>query len=149
MTLHDFSQDVVPILQFAASFLGIVGLGLVWHQIRLTNSWNRVNTQHALLSIMADENLEKRFWIVHDKYTKNSSGVLTEQTAEEIYSNIEDWTCVKTFLNKHEYFCAAVEASTIEDNYAYSVHAPRVILAFLKFEEIGRASCRERVYVLV
>ncbi|WP_299871700.1 DUF4760 domain-containing protein [uncultured Cocleimonas sp.] len=134
MTLQEFSKDIVPILQLLVSFVGVVGLVLLWYQIRLTHQWNKANSQHALLSNLPDEDHEKRFWKIIEDLDVEENGALTKESADKIYSNSDHWVCVKQFLNKFEQLCAAVNAQTIDDNYAYSVHSARITDTYHKFK---------------
>lgn len=134
MTLHDFSADVVPILTMLISLAGMIGLYLVWCQIKQTNSWNKINTQHTLLSDLPTEEQEKRFLEIYRGY-KSSSDVTSKENAAEIYNDLDKHVCIKTVLNKYEHLCAAINAKTIDDDYAYSVHSARVIGIFKAFEQ--------------
>lgn len=151
MTLNSFSTDVVPILQLAVSLFGVVTIVLLWHQIRLTNLWNKVNTQHNLLFDLPSEDLEKRFICEFEALEKNDDGSITESAASDIFSDIEKRVCVKTFLNKYEHICAAINSETIDDTYAYSVHSDRVNSAFFKmhnFIYLARAEANDvEIYI--
>lgn len=133
MTLHEFSDDVIPMVQSFISLIGIVGLFLVWYQIKMTNAWNKVNTQHSLLGDLPTEEQERRFAEIYRKY-KQSDDAISIQAAEEIYKILDEDTCIKYVLNKFEQLCAAINANTIDENYAYAVHAAKITAKFTLFE---------------
>lgn len=134
MTISTFSTEIVPILQLVVSALGVVTIILLWYQIRLTNIWNKANTQHQLLSELPSEDLENRFLCEFESLEKDRSGNITEAAAREIFIDINKKVCVKTFLNKYEHICAAINSKTIDDSYAYSVHSDQVNSAYFKME---------------
>lgn len=134
MTLHEFSTDIVPIIRSITSFFGVVGVWLVWRQIKLTNTWNRINTQHSLLSNLPSLELESYVWQMYEKLQKTSEGSVVSEESKQIYENIDDWVRLKTFLNKFEQLCAAVNAKAMDERYAYDVHGDKVVNAFFRFE---------------
>ncbi len=134
MTLHDIATDIAPIVQAVTSIAGVLGVWFLWRQIKITNVWSRANTQHSLLSNLPTQELEKHVWILFEKLPKNPRGCLHEDAAPTIYNCVDDWVCVKTFLNKFEQLSAAVNAKVVDERYAYDVHGVKVVDAFLKFE---------------
>jgi hypothetical protein len=42
---------------------------------------------------------------------------------------------LKTFLNKYEHFCSAINVRAIDEEHAYSLHAGRVISVFRSYKE--------------
>ena len=134
MTLEIFSRDIVPIIQLLASFAGVGGLILLWYQIKLTNAWNKANSQHQMLSNLPSKEDEAFVWKLLEPLTKDESGSITEEAAQAIYSSIDNWVRVKAFLNSFEQLCAAINAGTIDENYAYSVHSARITDVYFRFK---------------
>jgi hypothetical protein len=124
---------VAPIVQAITSLSGVVGLFLVWQQIRISNAWNRANTQHALLSNLPSLELEERLWSIVETLPQEDRRILPS-ACPTIYGNVGHWVTIKTFLNKHEQLCAAINAGTIDDRYAYAMHGVKIVDAFLIFE---------------
>ncbi|MEE9904210.1 MAG: DUF4760 domain-containing protein [Chlorobium sp.] len=142
---------VAPIVQAITSLAGVVGLFFVWYQIRITNDWNRANTQHALLSNMPSQELEQSVWSTLEKLPKDEHRRLLPEACPVIFDDIANWVSVKTFLNKHEQLCAAVNAKAVKDRYAYSVHGAKVIDTYLIFEnyiEYTRQRCKDHTIYL-
>jgi hypothetical protein len=124
---------VAPIVQAITSLSGVVGLFLVWQQIRISNVWNRANTQHALLSNLPSLELEERLWKIVESLPQENRRLLPT-ACTIIYEDVSHWVTIKTFLNKHEQLCAAINTGTIDDRYAYDVHGVKIVDAFLIFE---------------
>ena len=133
MTLEIFSRDVVPILTLLIALPGVIGIILVYLQLRiaqkqiqLNNLWNRTQAQHTLLDNLPDEDHEGRFWKLYKKY-KDEFGVVSKSSAQEIYSEIDDWVCAKTYMNKFETLCAAINRGYVDFEYAYHVHSAKIV----------------------
>lgn len=133
MTLDFLASTVAPIVQGIASMVGVAGLLLVWLQIRATNHWNRANTQHMLLTNLPSQELENAVWTLVEELPRESKA-LTDEASEAIYASVNDWTNVKTFLNKFEQLCAAINSNSVDDRYAYSMHGAKIQDAFDTFE---------------
>ena len=93
MTLHDFSTNVIPVIQAAISFIGIMGLYFVWFQIKQTNAWNKINTQHALLSDLPSEDQERRCAEI-SKNKGDNNGIICQESAKNIYDNLNEKVCI-------------------------------------------------------
>lgn len=126
MTLQDFSRDVVPILQLVTGVAGLVGLVLVWRQIRQTDLWNRASAGHALLAELPDEEHDRRFLDACRKFAGGPDIPLSSAQCVQLFESVER-TCVTHYLNKHEYLCVAIEAGIVDDEYAYNMHSARVV----------------------
>ncbi len=74
---------------------------------------------------------------------KNDQSVITERAAKEIFNDIDSPVCVKTFLNKYEHICAAINSKTVDDSYAYYVHCDRVNSAYFKMLEFILLAMKE------
>ncbi|WP_413664773.1 DUF4760 domain-containing protein [Microbulbifer sp. CNSA002] len=133
MVIEEFSKNIVPILQLLVSSAGVVGIILLWYQIKSTHQWNKASSQHALLSNLPNQDHEATVWKIVDNLEKSEDGSITENASKEIYSDIDTWTCIRFFLNKFEQLCAAVNANALDDSYAYSVHSAKVTNIFQKF----------------
>ncbi|WP_433766750.1 DUF4760 domain-containing protein [Pseudomonas putida] len=135
MDAQFWATIVAPIVQAATSIAGVVGLLLVWYQVRITNAWNRATTQHALLSNLPSFELEERVWKILEPLPKDDHWRLKSDACSILYKNITDWVAVKTYLNKHEQLCAAVCANAVNERYAYDVHGAKIVDTFLTFEK--------------
>lgn len=151
MDLHTIATDIAPIVQAITSLAGVLGLFLVWHQIRVTNEWNRANTQHTLLSNLPSKDLEDQVWKLLEPLEKDEHWHLRPNACPMIYDNISDWVAVKTYLNKHEQLCAAINANAVNERYAYDVHGAKIVDVFRTFEtyiEYARTRAKDQALYL-
>ncbi|MBS0467694.1 MAG: DUF4760 domain-containing protein [Proteobacteria bacterium] len=159
----DFVGTIIaPIVQAFASLIGVVGLVLVWLQIRETKNqlsatreqiklnadqfalsveqmrqqtkWQQINTQHTLLSVLPTQETERALWAVVERYRNPPSWQFPREACSKLYDNIEEWITIKTFVSAFERLCAAINANSLDDDYAYSVHGAKVIDTFSAFE---------------
>ncbi len=133
MTLEYFSKNIVPILTLLMSGVGVISLILVWHQIRLANIWNKLNTQNTLLANLPKEEHEKYVWGILSDVDKDLDGNISEKSAADVYDDNDKFISIKGFLNSFEIVCAALNAGSIDEDYAYSVHGARITHAFERF----------------
>ncbi len=133
MTLGEFSIEVVPVLQLAISIIGVIGVYLLWYQIKTTHLWNKANSQHVLLSNLPSQEDEAFVWKLVEASEKDHKGAITEMASREIYENLDNWVKLKSFLNKFEQLCAAINAKTVDESYAYAVHSARITDVYFKF----------------
>ncbi len=132
--IHMIGTDIAPIVQAVTSFAGVIGLFLVWYQIKATNEWNRANAQHDLLSNLPSWELETRVWQILEPLERDEHWHLNEIACPKIYENISDWVAVKTYLNKHEELCAAIGSNAVSERYAYNMHGAKIADTFGTFE---------------
>jgi hypothetical protein len=134
MNIQILGTVVAPLVQAITSLAGVIGLFLLWHQIKETNKWNRINNQHTMLSNLPSQDLTRQIWTLVEKLPRDSHWRLNTESAPIIYNNISDWVCVKIFLNKIEQLCAAINSTAVDAGYAYKVHGATVVDSFLTFE---------------
>jgi hypothetical protein len=128
--LGQFSRDVVPVLQLGIAALGLVSLVLVWLQIRQATKWNRFKAHHDLLGYVPDEQLDKEVLRVISTLGVGRDQGLPRPLASQLYDDIDAFVTVKTFINKYEHFCSAINVRAVDEEHAYSLHAGRVINVF-------------------
>lgn len=148
MTWSQIATEVAPIVQSVAALFGVVGLFLVWRQVKVAarqlelsreqinltveqmrqqNRWNKINTQHMLLSALPSTEAEREMWRIVEKYKDGESWTLPSEACSKLYDDIDAWLIVKNFVNCHERLCAAISANSLADDYAYSVHGAKII----------------------
>lgn len=146
MDLNYWATTVAPLVQSLTSLAAVLGLYLVWYQIKVTNQWNRANTQHQLLSNLPSQELEEHVWNLVESLSRDHNGRLEKSCAATIYAHVENWVAVRTYLNKFEQLCTAVNAKALDNRYAYDMHGAKVIDAFRTFEyyiEYARERARD------
>jgi len=127
MTLQEFSRDIIPIFQALFSLFGAIGVGLLWRQIKQTNRWNKINTQHHFLTLLPSKSDEIEIWKYVRELNDDGTGKLTWGAAKEIHADSERWIQVKTYLDTFEYLAIAINNETLSEKYAYNSHAAIII----------------------
>ncbi|MGE3488293.1 MAG: DUF4760 domain-containing protein [Nitrospira sp.] len=144
-----------PIVQAIASLFGVLGVFLVWRQVReaarqveLTrdqvnlsveqmrqqNVWNKIQTQHTLLSILPTPEVEREMLRVVQKYREKTSWQFPQIACEALYTDLDDWLIAKSYISAYERWCAAISANLVDEDYAYSVHGVKIIDAHRMFK---------------
>jgi len=144
-----------PIVQAIAAFFGVLGVFLVWRQVReaarqveLTreqvnlsveqmrqqNVWNKIQTQHMLLSILPTPDVEREMLQVVQKYREKPSWQFPQNACERLYADLNDWLIAKSYISAYERWCAAISANSVDEDYAYSVHGAKIVDAHRMFE---------------
>ena len=109
MTLQEFVRDWVPILALIMSALGLISLGLVWYQLKLSTKWNKLQGQSNFLNRSVDEQ-EGKVQAALTPLGIDFFAQLTPLTVEEaqaIRDGDEAYLQTKTYLNALEDIAAA------------------------------------------
>jgi len=130
-----FQTNVVPILQLIVSGLGLTSLFLIWHQIKLATQWNKFKAHHDLLGYLPDEHLELSALKALEGVGCERDVPMPRTLAARLYEDMSTFVIVKTFLNKYEHFCSAINVRAIDEEHAYSIHAGRVVFVFQTYKE--------------
>ena len=149
-TLSDSIAVVAQVVSAIATCFGSLGVVLLWQQIKETNKWNCVNTQHALVTLSLSYESERLVFETLERYGVGPTLTVPAGKYKEIRNKIGDWAVLRTFLNIHEQLCAAVNTQTLDEEYAYRVHNARVIFAYeslLNFiQEVRKERKNDTVY---
>jgi len=133
MTLHEFSNDVVPVIQLIISIVGVTSIVLAWYQFRLSHKWNKLNAQHKMLANWPALELETSVWEIYQRI-KCQNGNIPIMTAKNMCEdNTKELVEIKTFLNKFEHICAAINVRSFDEDYAFSVHSARITNVYTRF----------------
>lgn len=132
MTLHEFSEDIVPIIQLGFAAFGLVSLLLVWWQIRQTNRWNKLQFRQTFLS---QHHYELEAQVIR---AAKEAGVdlkarrapLTNDEIAKIWSNDKAYDAVTSLLNDLEVICTAVNVGAADSDVAYELHSDRIVRGF-------------------
>jgi Domain of unknown function (DUF4760) len=137
------TQNIIPILQLIVSALGLTSLFLIWHQIKLATQWNKFKAHHDLLSYLPDEHLEMAALKALEAEGCERDVPVSRPLADRLYENATAFVTIKTFLNKYEHFCSAINVRAVDEEHAYSIHAGRVLFVFQLYREFINVA-RER-----
>ena len=108
----------------------MVSLFLLWWQIRQAANWNRLKTHHDLLGYLPDEKLEGAVLAALAQAGLEKDVKIPLDVAKALYRDPDAFVLLKTFLNKFEHFCAAINAGAVNKEYAYRLHWGRVITVY-------------------
>lgn len=135
MTLEVFSRDIIPILQFIATFIGLIGIFLLWWQIRQTNIWNKLNSFKEFLDVSRTYELDKDLYEKLRAIEVDPNSYIREEDVQKILSNDSAHLAVKAFLNDTENLCSAIRIGAIDYEGAYAVHSARVIAIYERYKK--------------
>ena len=139
MSLQDFVRDWVPIMSLIVGALGLLSLGLVWYQLKLSTKWNKLQGQSNFLNRSLDEQ-EARLQAALmplgiDFYAQIDK--LTAPQAKAIRGNDEAYLQTKTYLNALEDIGAAVRIGFVDVDFAYALEGSRLMKAWRIFEPLA------------
>ena len=141
MTLQEFVRDWVPILALIMSALGLISLGLVWYQLKLSTKWNKLQGQSNFLNRSVDEQ-EGKVQAALTPLGIDFFAQLTPLTVEEaqaIRDGDEAYLQTKTYLNALEDIAAAVRIGFVDEDFAYALEGSRLMKAWKIFEPLAAA----------
>lgn len=150
MNLIVFNSDIVQILQLIVSILGLMSLYLVWYQIRQAIRWNRVTNHQMLLGYLPGEELERAVLGILTKYSAVRDTEISHQIAEKLYLDVDAFVAIKSYLNKYEHFCAAINAGAVDEEHAYALHSGRVVMVhdvYRNFIDVVRVKRGPMTYI--
>lgn len=131
-----FVKIWIPIIQ---TFFGLIGSGslvVVWISLKQTAKFNKVNTQHSLLSDLPSPELDKQFHAILEEVGLGLQDPITEDLVEDLLTDIEKYIIIKNYINKYEHICAAINLGFVDDEYAYRVHSARILWINSKFSTL-------------
>lgn len=153
MTLEVFNRDFVPIVMMVLGVLGLGSLFLVWHQIRETAKWNKMQGQAAFLNRDVEEmerDLSARLKSIGVEWY-GPIRALPETTVTTIMSDDDLNRAVKTYLNVHEDLAAGVRIGFVDDDFAYALESARLVATWTRFESYAEAQRKrmedEEIYI--
>jgi hypothetical protein len=129
MDIKTFNETILPILQFAISILGLGAVILLWWQIRITTTWNKLKSNHSFINSEEDE--AETELIIKSKAIgidlKLRKTPLTNDEVDEIIKNDGTYCAIARFLLFVENNCTAINAGIVDKKLAYAAYAPRVL----------------------
>lgn len=133
MTLQEFSRDILPIFQFALTFLGLISLFLVWWQIRENRLWNKLKSAHNFLDVELVKRLEAEVLSLTQPLGITVINGLSQGDIEKLKKSDASILAIKALLNDCENLCAAYQVGYIDRDLAYNVHSARILRLFKLF----------------
>jgi len=131
-----FVRTWIPIIQASLGLLGLASLVFVWLSLKRTAKFNKVNTQHSLLSDLPSPELDEQFHTILEEVGLGLQDPITEDHAQDLLANIHKYIVIKNYINKYEHICAAINLGFVDDEYAYRVHSARILWINNKFSAL-------------
>jgi hypothetical protein len=135
MTLEIFTRDILPLIQCAATIVGLGALFLLWWQIRETRLWNKLNSPHNFGDSEKTSRLEKDLYENLRQINVDPRAAIDDSDVEKIISDDSAYISLKAYLNDLENICAAVGIGSVDKECAYAVHSCRVIEVHKQFSK--------------
>lgn len=144
MNLHDFSQDVVPII---ALIISVIGLFLVLIQIKSavraiqqtaesiklaqielkqTSAWNKVNSTYDRLKSDRNSEIERKLYSAGEARNIKFDKEISTNELDIIISNKDLFDTAKEWLNEFESYCAAYRVGALDKELAFQLHGTRI-----------------------
>jgi hypothetical protein len=130
MTLYEFSHDVLPILQFCVTIIGLTSLFLIWWQAKRTTRWNQVQSHHQFFKDTPSATGLRKAHETSKKIGVDPETPLDAQSARKIDEDDDAHFAVKDLLNDFEELCSAIEVGTVGEDYAYAVDSSRLLKTY-------------------
>ncbi len=134
--MEHFVKIWIPIIQASLGLLGLTSLVFVWRSLKQTAKFNKVNTQHSLLSALPSPELDEQFHMILEEAGLGLQDPITEDIAEKLLADVRKYIIVKNYINKYEHICAAINLGFVDDEYAYRVHSARILWINSKFSTL-------------
>lgn len=130
----------LPLLQTIFTGLGLISLGLLWYQLRLSTRWNKLQGQANFLNRSLDEQegkLQGAFQPIGIDFFKQIEP-LTEAQSLAIWQDSNAFLEAKTYLNAFEDIGAAVRIGFVDADFAFALESARLLKAWRIFSPLIR-----------
>ena len=151
MTIHDLSQDIVPVLSLIVATIGLL---LIWWQIRAavtainvsvdslnqaraafqqTTEWNRITSTYTFFDLDRNSQIEKRLYEAGAKIGLRFDKELTTEEISKIVETPALFLAAKDFLNDFESYCAAYRVGALHRELAFQLLGTRISKEYFVF----------------
>lgn len=131
MTLKEFNELVVPILNLAVTCSGIATIVIMVRQYRSDARWNRLQSKYNFIDVAESAAIQERLNLVLetvDGYVyPEVCQPLTQAQVNQIASARESTFVVNTFLNDMNNVCTALKFGLLDERVFKSSHAGRIL----------------------
>lgn len=131
-------QNVGQIIELGLLSVGLLSLVLIARQTRTTAKWNKLLSYHQFFGeLISPATLVQMTGAAEacgfsEQMLKISP--MTDDSVNKVLASPDHDQTVSTYLDEFEEFCAAVHAGIVDNEYAYTLEATRVIRAWVVFE---------------
>ncbi len=131
MSLKEFNESYLPIINFLVSLTGIVTLILLIIQYKKDNRWNKLQSTYNFIGIGEEMNLQERLYKIYSdlgiySFPEESSKPLTNEQVSLITNNMEATLVTNMFLNYFQNLCTAYSFGLVEEHVFKSIHQGRI-----------------------
>jgi len=136
MTLEVFSRDVVPVLQFVVTCIGLLSLILVWRQLKQAHIWNKVQAQQSLLSVELGEFAAKLIAAAKNVGVDLKARVtpLDQKGVERLWSDDDAYNATMDYIDRIQHICSMIQAGVLDDELAYHSYYAYVVYEYNIYE---------------
>lgn len=135
MSLQEFARDIVPIIQLIVSILALSSLVLLWHQLKQTNVWNKIQSHQNFVDPSTSVAIERQLYdALRDcGLEAHLNRSITADELKKVMENADCYFALKAFLNDLEMVGAAISIGAADPDFAYAVHSSRFMRAYNLF----------------
>ncbi|MCD2452394.1 DUF4760 domain-containing protein [Methylicorpusculum oleiharenae] len=144
MNLHEFSQDVVPIITLVISVIGLFlvviqiksavraiqqtaeSIKLAQIELKQTSAWNKVNSTYDRLRTDHNAEIERKLYSAGEAHNIKFNNKISTDELNIIVSNKELFNTAKEWLNEFESYCAAYRVGALDKELAFQLHGTRI-----------------------
>ena len=128
-----FVRVWIPVIQISLGLLGLISLVFMWLSLKRTAKFNKVSTQHSLLSDLPSPELDEEFHRILREARLQLQDPISKDIVKYLLDDVHKYVIVKNYINKYEHICAAINLGFIDEEYAYRVHSARILWINSKF----------------
>lgn len=130
MSLIDFNQSYLPILNFILSLIGLTSLIILIKQYNEENRWKKLQSSYNFIGIGQELKLQERIYEVYGKLDMypfpEVCKPLTKEQVAIICKNREATLITNMFLNHFQNLCTAFYFGLVDENVFNGIHANRI-----------------------
>lgn len=131
MTLKEFNELIVPIINLIFTTSGIVTVIIMVYQYRMDAKWNKLQSKFNFIDLADSAAIQEKLYHVLEKikcYSFPEDCVpLSESNINEILSNREYTFVTNMFLNDLNNICIALKFDLLNENVFKSSHVGRIL----------------------
>lgn len=138
MTLQVFSRDAVPLLQLGMMFIGLISLFLLLYQIRQTNLWNKLRSEHNF-NQPSHLKVNKQLLEAAKEAGVDLNGRLTainDDELKKIVGSDETFYLLTMCLCDFKNICAAINIGAADKDLTYATHSHRSVSTYKAYKPV-------------
>lgn len=132
MTLHEFSADVLPIINSIIAIIGLASVILLYRQMQFNYKWNK-RMSHFTIQTWQHDELENEVVRNIQRLGIKMALRISKLTDKEVLKIINDepaYLSLMSFLDRIEYYCTAINCGLIDFKFAYNMYGVKYVQLF-------------------